>query len=47
MQKCNISTYRTQRVAEKNDVICLFMFTSKVMVITVKNGSFNILSPEY
>ena len=33
MQKWNISTYRAQRVDEKNDVICLVMFTSKVMVI--------------
>ena len=33
MQKWNISTYRAQRVDEKNDVICLVMFTPKVMVI--------------
>ena len=33
MQKWNISTYRAQRVDEKNDVICLVIFTSKVMVI--------------
>ena len=33
MQKWNISTYRAQRVDEKNDAICLVMFTSKVMVI--------------
>ena len=33
MQKWNISTYRAQRVDEKNDVICLVMFTSKVVVI--------------
>ena len=33
MQKWNISTYRAQRVDEKNDVICLVMFNSKVMVI--------------
>ena len=33
MQKWNISTYRAQRVDEKNDVIRLVMFTSKVMVI--------------
>ena len=35
MQKWNISTYRAQRVDEKNDVICLVMFTSKVMVISM------------
>ena len=33
MQKWNISTYRAQRVDEKNDFICLVMLTSKVMVI--------------
>ena len=33
MQKWNISTYRAQRVDEKNDVICRVMFTSKFMVI--------------
>ena len=33
MQKSNISTYRAQRVDEKNDVIHLVMFTPKVMVI--------------
>ena len=33
MQKWNISTYRAQRVDEKNDVIFLVMFTFKVMVI--------------
>ena len=33
MQKWNISTYRAQRVDEKIVVICLVMFTSKVMVI--------------
>ena len=33
MQKWNISTHRAQRVDEKNDVICLVMFTSKVSVI--------------
>ena len=33
IQKWNIPTYRAQRVDEKNDVICLVMFTSKVMVI--------------
>ena len=33
MQKWNISTYRAQRVDEKNDVICLVMFTFKVMVV--------------
>ena len=33
MQKWNISTYRAQRVDEKNDVIRLVMFTSKRMVI--------------
>ena len=35
IQKWNISIYRTQRVDEKNDVICLVIFTSKVMVITM------------
>ena len=39
IQKWNISTYRSQRVDEKNDVyICLVIFTSftpKVMVITM------------
>ena len=33
MQKWNLSTYRAQRVDEKNDIICLVMFTSKVLVI--------------
>ena len=33
MQKSNISTYRAQRVDEKNDVIHLVMFTPKVVVI--------------
>ena len=33
MKKWNISTYTAQRVDEKNDIICLVMFTSKVMVI--------------
>ena len=33
MQKWNISTYRAQRVDEKNDVICLVMFISNVMII--------------
>ena len=33
MQKWNISMYGAQRVDEKNDVICLVMFASKVMVI--------------
>ena len=33
MQKWNISTYRAQRVDEKNDVICVVMFTSKVMIL--------------
>ena len=33
MQKLNISTYRAQRVDEKNDFIRLVMFTSEVMVI--------------
>ena len=33
MQKWNISMYRAQRVDEKNDVICVVMFTSKVMVL--------------
>ena len=35
MQKWNISTYRAQRVDEKNDVIGLVMFTSKVVVISM------------
>ena len=33
MQKWNISTYSAHRVDEKDDAICLVMFTSKVMVI--------------
>ena len=37
IQKWNISIYRTQRVDEKNDVIYLVIFTSKVMVITMSN----------
>ena len=48
MQKWNISTYRAQRVDEKNDVICVVMFTSKVMVIRMwKKASFNVYSAEY
>ena len=33
MQKLNISMCRAQRIDEKNDVICLVMYTSKVMVM--------------
>ena len=33
MLKLNISMYWAQRVDKKNDVICLVMYTSKVMVI--------------
>ena len=33
MQKWNISTCRAQRVDEKNDIIRLIKFTSKVMFI--------------
>ena len=33
MQKWNISMYRTQKADEKSDIICLVMFTPKVMVI--------------
>ena len=40
MQKWNISTYRAQRVDEKNDVICLVMFTSKVMVIRMSKMAY-------
>ena len=35
MQKWNIPMDRTQRVDEKNGVICLVMFTSAVMVIKI------------
>ena len=40
MQKSNISTYRAQRVDEKNDAICLVMFTSKVMVIRMSKMAY-------
>ena len=40
MQKWNISTYRAQRVDEKNDVIRLVMFTSKVMVIRMSRTAY-------
>ena len=33
MLKLNISMYWAQRVDKKNNVICLVMYTSKVMVI--------------
>ena len=33
MLKLNIWMYRAQRVDEKNDVICLVMYTFKIMVI--------------
>ena len=35
MQKWNISRYRAQKVDEKNDIIRLVMFTSKVMVFRI------------
>ena len=40
MQKWNISTYTAQRVDEKNDVIRLVMFTSKVMVIRMSKMAY-------
>ena len=40
MQKWNISKYRSQRVDEKNDVIRLVMFTSKVMVIRMSKMAY-------
>ena len=33
MKKLNISTYRAERVIEKNGVFCLVLFTTKVMII--------------
>ena len=40
MQKWNISTYRAQRVDEKNDVIRLVIFISKVMVIRMSKMAY-------
>ena len=48
MKKWNISTYRAERVDEKNGVFCLVLFTPKVMIIRMlKNVLFFILSVEY
>ena len=48
MQKWNIPTDRTQRVDEKNGVVCLIiMFTHRVMVIKMsKNGSLFVFSAD-
>ena len=48
MKKWNISTYRAERVDEKNGVFRLVLFTPKVMIIRMlKNVLFFILSVEY
>ena len=40
MQQWNISRYRAQRVDEKNDVVRLVMFTSKVMAIIMSKMAY-------
>ena len=40
MQQWNISRYRAQRVDEKNDVVRLVMFTSKVMAIRMSKMAY-------
>ena len=47
IQKWNIPTDRTQKVNEKNKIICLVIFTSRVMVIKMtKNDSFFAFSAD-